>query len=113
MFYLIPLELDQDRIRLYMKYNSETPTFLESETFIAIPPNKQEWYFNELEKLSARYKVKEEHLEHLVYILGQHFFNYQTVEEKKVDAFECYEPLRFLKIYLEQEQTIIDRKSVV
>lgn len=107
MFYLIPLDLDQQRTKPYKKYNSETHSFLDGKAYIATPPNEQQWYFNELQKLSSRYNVKEEHFEYLVYILGQHFLNYQTVEEKKIDAFECYEPLRFLKLYLEQEQTII------
>lgn len=107
MFYLLPLELDQERTANYRKYQSETPSFLDHKAYLAIPPQKQEQYLTNLEHLFNKYKVKEEHLEYLLYIIGQHFFIYQTIIEKKADADECYGPLKFLQSYQLQTQSII------
>ncbi|MDQ8005497.1 MAG: hypothetical protein REI64_11910 [Pedobacter sp.] len=66
----------------------------------------QEQYFNTITQIFERYKLPQIHKVDLIYIIGQHLFIYQYLDEKYLDALECKEPLDFIKGYIEQTNFI-------
>jgi len=101
MFTYIPLDketLSQDTITTYAKYDGRTELF-ETKAFCLINESQQLFYLEALEALFINYKLGERHLSNIHYIIGQHLFIYNTIEEKRTDALEASEVLIFLKNY--------------
>ncbi|MBT2561130.1 hypothetical protein J7E50_09835 [Pedobacter sp. ISL-68] len=109
MFDLIPVNIDTDKVAKYRKYVDTTPTFLDHQAYTIIPSKYRDAYFGELKDLFSLYKVSEAHLDNFLYIIGQHFFIYEIIKEKKADAIECYEPLKFLHSYQLQTQHLTNK----
>lgn len=106
MFELIEVKIDTDKVAKYRKYDSTSPTFLDYKAYTIILSQHLEAYFKELSVLLNRYKVSEIHRDNFLYIIGQHFFIYEVINEKKADAIECFEPLKFLHAYQFQNQQL-------
>lgn len=101
MFTYIPLDketLSKDTINSYCKYEDITELF-ETKAFSLVKESQQLAYLEALEALFINYKLGEEHLSNIHYIIGQHLFIYLTIEEKRMDALEASELLLFLKNY--------------
>lgn len=111
MFELIPLEIDSSKVAKYRKYDDTKPSFFDNKAYTLISSSHQLQYIDALEKLFKLYKLADSHFHNLLYIIGQHLFIYQYLEEKYLDALECKEPLDFIKGYLEQTNSLIKRSK--
>ncbi|RYF17063.1 MAG: hypothetical protein EOO42_16085 [Flavobacteriales bacterium] len=111
MFELIEVKIDPDKVAKYRKYDSTSPTFLDTKAYTLVPSEYRKPHFAELDSLFIRYKVASVHLPNLLYIIGQHLFIYQIIREKKASALECYESLKFLHSYQFQTNQIVTKSK--
>lgn len=106
MAHLLEIKIDSSRVNNYRKLKSETPSFLDRKAFILIDSYFQNKMLESMKKLLTTYKVDHKHLDYFLYIVGQHYQLYELINEQKIDAVECYEPLHFLQDYLQQTEEI-------
>lgn len=103
---LLPVNIDLSKAKKYKKLKSQAPTFLDKYATVIIPHEHQETFLASLKNLLTSYAVDHEHLDYFLYIIGQHYQLLELITEQKTDALECYEPLHFLKGYLQQTEEI-------
>nr|WP_294875356.1 hypothetical protein [uncultured Pedobacter sp.] len=103
---LLEIKIDSSRVNNYRKIKSETPSFLDRKAFILIDSYFQDKMLESMKKLLSTYKVDHEHLDYFLFIIGQHYYLYETLEEQIQNSFECHEPLKFLQSYLVQTENL-------
>lgn len=102
---LLEIHIDASRVNKYKKLKIETTSFLDSKAFILIDSYFQDKMLESMKKLLSTYKVDHEHLDYFLFIIGQHYYLYETLDEQLQNSVECHEPLKFLQSYLVQTES--------
>lgn len=97
--------LSQETITRFAKYDGRTELF-ETKAFSLIKESQQLVYLEALEPLFINYKLAEEHLSNIHFIIGQHLYIYNDLIEKRADELEIYEFLTFIRNYRLQNEEL-------
>ncbi|TCC98045.1 hypothetical protein [Pedobacter psychroterrae] len=103
---LLPINIDLTIASKYTKLTNETPSFLDKTAALFVPEQYHERLIQSLKQLLTDYKLDHKHLDYFLYIIGQQYLLYEVIDEQKIDALECFQPLRFLQSYIIQTEDI-------
>jgi len=103
---LLPINIDLTIVSKYKKLTSEESTFLDKHAVLFVPSQYHDRLILSLKGLFTSYKLDTDHLDYFLYIIGQHYLLYQSINEQKIDAVECYQPLNFLHGYVKQTEDL-------
>lgn len=101
----IDISINSERLEKYRKHKGNM-SFLDSTAILFVPEQFHPALFNSLNHLLISYKVNSDHRDYFLYIIGQHYLLYQSINEQKIDAVECYQPLNFLHGYVKQTEDL-------
>lgn len=103
---LLPINIDLAIASKYKKLTSEESTFLDKHAALFVPSQYHERLILSLKALFNSYKLQTDHLDYFLYVIGQHYLLYQSINEQRIDAIECQQPLNFLKAYVKQTEDL-------